>query len=196
MTLYRKIQAVERVFKGLEKDVAAFKHVTKLECLVGCGKCCSKPDISASPLEFLPFAYHLYKRGLALEYLDRIKDHPNSNCIVLSPLLIPDKPGFCSEYPYRGLICRLFGFSAALNKYGNPELVTCKSIKETYPNAVEKAKSHIMEGKDTPIMRHYYFKLQSIDGNLCSKLMPINKAIEEALKIVLSYYAYRRPRSA
>ena len=46
-------------------------------------------------------------------------------------------------------------------------------------------------------MRNYYFKLQSIDGNLSTKLMPINEAIREAIKVVLSYYAYRRkPRSA
>lgn len=197
MTLYNKVQAVERVFKSLEKDLAAFKHATNLKCVSGCGRCCTKPDISASILEFLPLAYQLHKQGLALEWYQKLGTLETSVCHLFAPIFMEGSGGMCSQYQYRGLVCRLFGHSAKLDKYGIPQIVTCKTIKEEFPIAYQKAVHHIAEGKKTPIMRDYYFQLQNIDSNLCSKQMPINEAIREALKVVLSYYAYRRkPKSA
>lgn len=196
MILYRKVQAIERVFKGLEKDVVAFKHATHLKCVSGCGRCCTKPDISASILEFLPLAYHLHKQGQALEWYQKLGTSDSSFCHVFSPVFLEGSGGMCSQYAYRGLICRLFGFSAKLDKYGIPQMVTCKTIKEEFPKSYQSALIHIGEGKKTPIMRNYYFQLQAIDSHLGTKLLPINEAIREALKVVLSYYAYRKPRSA
>ncbi|HPF96971.1 MAG TPA: YkgJ family cysteine cluster protein [Mangrovimonas sp.] len=196
MTLYRKVQAVERVFKGLEKDVAAFKRATDLRCVNSCGRCCTKTDIAASTIEFLPLAYHLYKQGTALEWYHKLEENTNPVCQLFSPVYLETLGGMCTQYQYRGLICRLFGFSAKLDKHGVPQIVTCRTIKETFPEAYQSSVNHIAEGKTTPIMRNYYFQLQAIDSNLCTKLLPINEAIKEALKVVLSYYAYRRPRSA
>jgi len=196
MTLYRKVQAVERVFKSLEKDVAAFKHATNLKCVSGCGRCCTKPDISATILEFLPLAYHLHKKGKALEWYQKMGNLDSSLCHVFSPIFLDGSGGMCSQYAYRGLVCRLFGFSAKLDKYGVPQMVTCKTIKEEFPKSYQNAIDHINQGKKTPIMRNYYFQLQAIDANLGTKLLPINEAIREALQLVLSYYAYRKPRSA
>jgi len=194
--LYRKVRAVERVFKGLEKDVVAFKHATHLKCVSGCGRCCTQPDISASILEFLPLAYHLHKQGQALEWYQKLGTSDSSFCYVFSPVFLEGSGGMCSQYAYRGLICRLFGFSAKLDKYGIPQMVTCKTIKEEFPISYQSTLIHIGEGKKTPIMRNYYFQLQAIDSHLGTKLLPINEAIREALKVVLSYYAYRKPRSA
>ena len=196
MTLYRKVQAVERVFKGLEKDLAAFKHATNLKCVSGCGRCCNKPDITASILEFLPLAYNLYKQGVAFEWYQNLGKLESPLCHAFTPVFLQGTGGMCSQYQYRGLVCRLFGFSAKLDKYGVPQLVTCKTIKEEFPVPHQTAIKHISEGKKTPIMRNYYFQLQAIDGNLGTTLLPINEAIREALKVVLSYYAYRKPRSA
>lgn len=196
MTLYRKIQAVERVFKSLEKDLAAFKHATNLKCVSGCGRCCTKPDISASILEFLPLAYQLHKQGLALEWYQKLGNLESSVCHLFSPIFLEGSGGMCSQYQYRGLVCRLFGFSAKLDKYGVPQMITCKTIKEEFPEAYQTAVNHIAQGKNTPLMRNYYFQLQAIDGNLGTKLLPINEAIREALKVVLSYYAYRKTRKS
>jgi len=196
VNLFRKVQAVERVFKQLEKDLAAFQHATNLKCITGCGRCCTTPNITATPLEFLPLAYHLFKQGLALEWYQKLGDNPTSTCYVFNHLIVEGSAGNCSQYNHRGLICRLFGFSAMKNKYGKPQLVTCKTIKEERPEEFAKAKNHIALGKPTPLMSNYYFQLQAIDGVLGRSLIPINQAIREALKFVLSYYAYRRPRSA
>lgn len=194
MSVYRKVQMVEKVFRQAEKDVATFQQATGLKCLSGCGMCCLKPDISASILEFMPLAYHLYKQGQAHQWLEQFQTSDSSICLNLNALTITDSGGFCKNYRYRGMICRLFGFSAMLGKNKTPQLVTCKTIKNEYPDNVATANNHIKSGKSTPIISRYYEQLRGIDPELGRNLIPINKAIEEAIKVVLGYYAYRQPR--
>ncbi|WP_228853350.1 YkgJ family cysteine cluster protein [Aegicerativicinus sediminis] len=196
MTLYRKVQAVERVFKQLEKDLASFQNATNLRCFQGCGRCCTTPNITATTLEFIPLAYHLHKQGLAIQWYQKLSVYNVSNCFAFNHLVIEGIGGNCGQYNYRGLICRLFGFSAMRDKYGTAQLVTCKTLKEGKTQEYQVAQQHISSGKPAPLMSNYYYQIQSIDGNLGSKLLPINMAMKEALKVVLSYYAYRRPRSA
>lgn len=60
MSIESKVRLVELLFDRLENEITDFKLQTNLHCLSGCGKCCTKPDIDASPLEFLPWAFHLF----------------------------------------------------------------------------------------------------------------------------------------
>jgi uncharacterized protein len=197
MSVYKKVQAVGKLFNQLEKDVATFQQATGLGCRSGCGLCCKKPDIHATILEFLPLAYHLYKTGEAEKWFDYLQsDSSDSICHALTPFLTKDSGGFCSQYQHRGLICRVFGFSASLDKRGKAQLVTCKIIKEDFPEAVSKATEHIASKNTTPIISNYYHQLRSIDPDLGSQLLPINTAILESLKTVLGYYSYRNPRKA
>lgn len=107
MILYRKVQLVERLFQQLEKDVATFQQATTMKCKSACGLCCLKPDIIASPLEFLPFAYHLYKNGDAYSHLEQLQGKSDSTvCFNLNPFLNQQEGGFCNQYNDRGLICR------------------------------------------------------------------------------------------
>ncbi|NBP70080.1 MAG: YkgJ family cysteine cluster protein, partial [Cytophagia bacterium] len=68
MRLDEKVKAVAEVFTKLDAEIAAFQQNTKLHCKMGCGKCCFKPDIEATPLEFLPFAFDLYQKDQAFEW--------------------------------------------------------------------------------------------------------------------------------
>ena len=43
-------------------EIIAFQKETKLGCIAGCGKCCSTPEIDASPLEFLPWAFDIQNK--------------------------------------------------------------------------------------------------------------------------------------
>lgn len=194
MSVYKKVQQVEKLFRLAEKDVATFQQATGLKCKSSCGMCCLKPDIAASPLEFLPLAYHLYKNDLAYEWLEKVRQDDKKICVNLSTFITKENGGFCSNYEYRGMICRLFGFSAMLGKNRKPHLVTCKIIKEEFPESVHQANQHISEKKFTPIISHYYQQLRAIDPDLGQNVMPINKAIAEAIKTVLAYYSYRHPR--
>ena len=185
-----KVLAVEKVFEELDEEIRQFQHWSGLHCLHGCGKCCFKPDITATILEFLPFAHHLYKNGIAQEWYDKLKVSKDGICLILNPT--QDGAGLCSEYRHRGLICRLFGFTARTNKYGIQELVTCQVIKsEQSQNYAEAAKSVSDKTKPIALMQNYYMQLMAIDDNLSRDHYPINESIQKAIEVVLAYYAYR-----
>lgn len=190
MELEEKILEVEKVFQKLDEAIASFQQSTTLHCKFGCGKCCFKPDIEATILEFLPFAFHLYKIGEAEQWLDSLTHTNSSICLILNPTRAG--AGLCTEYPYRGLICRLFGYSARTNKYGKKELVTCQIIKTEQAIAYEQAVTSIVEeGLEVPVMNQYYMQLHGIDFELTRDFFPINQAIRKAIETVLQYYAYR-----
>lgn len=188
MNIIQLVHEVEEVFLALDEEIAAFKTRTSLGCQSGCGKCCLKPDIEATVLEFIPFAYHLYKSGKAIEWLEN-PALSNSLCAILDS----NQPGIghCTTYAHRGMICRLFGFSAKLNKYGNRELISCQVIKTAQPDAFLAAYAETLAGSQTPLMRDYYMKMYAIDWELSQKFYPINTAIKKAIETVLHYYAYR-----
>ena len=71
--LLEKVRAVEQVFENLDREISTFQSWSGLHCAWGCGKCCFKPDIEATILEFLPFAHYLYTQNLAFEWLEKIK---------------------------------------------------------------------------------------------------------------------------
>ncbi|MCE7862504.1 MAG: YkgJ family cysteine cluster protein [Bacteroidetes bacterium CHB5] len=189
MTLPEKVDAVTRVFDELDSRIAAFQTHVNLHCKFGCGKCCFKPDIEASVLEFLPFALHLYQHKQAEQWLAQLASKNDSLCLILNPTQAG--AGLCSEYKHRGLICRLFGYSARTNKYGQKELVTCTIIKSEQATAYESATRQIDAGLDVPVMNQVYMQLHAIDFEMAQRFYPINQAIKHAIETVLQYYAYR-----
>ena len=189
--LEEKVQAVALVLKELDEEIASFQGWSGLKCVYGCGKCCFKADIEATALEFLPFAYYLYQQGQCWEWLNKIKNTPQSICHILNPA--QDGAGLCSAYPYRGLICRLFGYSARTNKYGQKELVTCQLIKAEQATAFQAAQTGVENGQQVPLMNQYYMQLVGIDHEMARKFYPINEAIKQAIESVLHYFAYRAP---
>lgn len=189
MELEEKVNAVKQVFQNLDQQIAGFQSATSLHCKWGCGKCCFKPDIEATILEFLPFAFQLYQTGKAEEWLDKLNDSDSSICHILNPTQA--NAGLCSEYANRGLICRLFGYSARTNKYGKKELVTCQIIKTEQAEAYEKATTEIDQGLPVPVMNQFYMQLHGIDFELTKDFYPINEAIKRAIEVVLQYFAYR-----
>lgn len=189
MTLAEKVASVEKVFKDLDDKISTFQRWSGLYCADGCGKCCFKPDINATILEFLPLAYHAYKGNLADELYEKVKGKEDDLCVILDPNRIN---GMCSDYHHRGMICRIFGYSARMNKYGTPEMITCKIIKTEQEANYSKAVEEITKGsKSIPIAENYYRQLMMIDNDLGRTLYPINVAIKKALEEVMHYYAYR-----
>jgi Fe-S-cluster containining protein len=193
-TLTGKVRAVNRVFMRLEREINRVQEESGLRCLSGCGECCKKPDIEATALEFLPLALEWYDRGIAMERYEALKDKEESICHVFTPH-VNHFGGLCNEYPNRGLICRLFGYSARIDKEGKKELVTCKLLKEQRTQEVAEVVKRISEGRRLPVMSEYCTRLNSIDPEL-SRPYPINEAMKKAVEIVLQYYAYRRRRKS
>ena len=189
MSLEEKVSAVERVFEVLDREIAVFQNWSGLYCPAGCGKCCFKPDIEATILEFLPFANYLHKNGSAVNWLERLQTTNSTLCLILNPTQVGQ--GLCSEYKYRGLICRLFGYSARTNKYGRKELVTCEIVKGE--ESFARTSSMIEAGeKNITVMSQYYMQLHAIDIDLTRDFYPINVAIRKAIETVLHYYSYRQ----
>ncbi|MEB8346233.1 YkgJ family cysteine cluster protein [Flavobacteriaceae bacterium KMM 6898] len=192
MTIESRVMAVEALYSQLEQEISKFQSHTKLQCVTGCGKCCTKPDIDASPLEFLPWAFHLFLMGKAEETLETLKERTTTQCFLYNPVsLLGGNNGSCGQYKYRGLICRLFGYGASMDKMGQLRLATCKIIKEGQQENYQKASEDIVNGLHVPIFTDYYMNLSQIDFRMGNIIVPINQALKMAIEEVLQYYAYR-----
>lgn len=192
MSIESKVRLVELLFDRLENEITDFKLQTNLHCLSGCGKCCTKPDIDASPLEFLPWAFHLFLNDKAEFMLNALNEKKITNCHLYQPLTLIDSPnGSCGNYRYRGLICRLFGYAASRDKFGELKLATCKIIKENQQENFNNTEEAISKGLYVPIFTDYYMNLTQIDFRLGTTMLPINEALKVAIEEVLHYYAYR-----
>jgi Fe-S-cluster containining protein len=190
MTLELKVQLVEQLFDQLEKDSTQFAKVSGIACAAGCGKCCTYPDVEATPLEFLPWAFNLFLSGKAMEMHALLSENQETTCSLFTPVSLVGE-GHCSNYKYRGLICRLFGFAANSDKYGRLRLAACKIIKERQAENYAAVSDAIAAGLHVPVFTEYYMQLSQIDFHLGNKLLPVNKALKMALEEVLQYYAYR-----
>lgn len=190
MSLERRVQLVEGLFHQLTQETNQFVKTAGIGCVSGCGKCCTYANVEASPLEFLPWAFHLFLNGEAQETLNILTKTNSKTCIIYKPLAALNQ-GRCSNYKYRGLICRLFGYAANTDKYGNLRLATCKIIKEGQSEKYKTTAEAIKKGLYVPVFTEYYMQLSQIDFNLGTKILPINKALQMAIEEVLHYYAYR-----
>ncbi len=192
MSIQEKVAAIETLFQNLDVAITTFQKETKLGCIAGCGKCCSTPEIDASPLEFLPWAFHMFKNGKAEETLFELEQNTSATCFLYRPKSLAEfTSGNCSTYQYRGLICRLFGFGATTDKYGKLRIATCNIIKEGQKEHFENATTAINSNLSVPIFTEYYMQLSQIDFKLGNEFLPVNKAMKAALEEVLHYYAYR-----
>ncbi len=190
MSIERKVQLVEMLFYQLEQETAQFQKATGLGCVPGCGKCCTHSEVEASPLEFLPWAFHMFLNGEAEETLTKLNETQSATCILFKPITLLGQ-GRCGDYKYRGLICRLFGSAATTDKYGHLRLATCSIIKEGQEENYQAASEAITKDLQVPIFSDYYMQLNQIDFRLGNIVLPINKALKMALEEVLQYYAYR-----
>ncbi len=183
---------MEKLFAHLDADIQKFYSKSSLRCLVGCGKCCTKPNIEATALEFLPLAMHYYMTGQAEQKLEELSEK-DSLCHNFSLTSEEVGSGFCQNYNYRGLICRLFGASAAEAKGSKLKVYTCNIIKESQPEAFQKTTVEINKENFAPIVAHYYRQLANVDPDLSRDYYPINVATKKALEFILHFYAYRHP---
>ena len=187
------VSAVEEVFKELDEHIELTTSKTGMKCVHLCNSCCRKTDIEASPIEFIPLAAWLYESNKIDEFMIRLnKSDETGYCPLFNPEAWKTGNWGCGNYEKRGLICRLFGFGYRQNREGLPELVTCKVMKETCPEAVAYARqSGIETPEEVPLFRNYFMRLYSVDPDLSIQQMPINKAIRAAIEKLYFHYAHR-----
>lgn len=189
--MLEKIRKVERVFKQLDKETQKFGQQSKLKCLTNCNFCCLKPGLEANVLEFLPLANYLVRNNLheaALALIDSAPEH----CINLAKNQVSGETAGCLAYEYRGLICRLFGFSAIHDKNMKLSVYTCSHIKKEYPEEYKNATLLINSGKmNIPQVTNFYYQIYSIDPQMANDYNPINISIRKAIERVAYYYSYK-----
>lgn len=191
--MIRKIKRVQKVLKEASLHTDQFQKISQMGCSPSCSLCCLKKDIFASPLEFLPFAYHLFQNEKAEIFYDELNTREtNSICGVFTPVSLSGWG--CAEYEHRGLICRLFGYSTSPDKMNQKRMVSCKTLKET-PAYQQLKQANLLKAPSFP---DYYMKLAAIDWQLANESLPINQAIKQAIELVVTYFSYRggKKRSA
>ena len=183
---------VVKIYHDLDQKTVGFQLATGLRCLPECGVCCENSEVEATVLEALPAAEQIYRRReheAVFSAIEQTQKWGRSVCVLYRP-----DPGFpgdgrCRYYDFRPVLCRLFGFAARRNKFGDIELCTCRIIKETNPEAVRRAEMLISEGFSAPVYHDSFMRVASIDPSKGYRCLPINLALKEALQ----YLYWRRP---
>lgn len=187
-SLYQKIQKVETLQTVIDREIKAFKIGSGIDCLQHCSECCNYQEIMATPLEFLPFAWHAFKLGQLDYWFNELeKNSENHHCVFYCG---DGNNWGCQIYPVRGLICRLFGFSAITDKTGKPVYGACKVLKQQKIDLVNKTRELVSKGARIPVMAHQYRRLASIDPVSGNEFLPINRAVKKSLEIIYFHFAY------
>jgi len=177
------IQDMMALFESIDVQTEKFANQTGLKCKKGCGACCNNPNIETTVAELLPLAAHLWAEGLTQIKLEKIQSDASKNiCAFYEPDPRNPSKGRCSIYAYRPGLCRLFGFAAHHDKYGKFELVTCKIIRDSQPQACQRAQEELNEGLEAPLLGKYSFSVANIDPVHGEALLPINHAIRLAIE--------------
>lgn len=188
LNLYQKIQKIESLQAEADKETTAFKRRYGIDCLEHCSKCCQYNDITASPLEFLPLAWHYYKAGQLDELVEKLANSQGTRCVFS---VSKDGCWGCCSYPARGMICRLFGFASIQDKHGKSSYAPCHSLKVYCPEKIQSICEKIHNGGRTPIIANFYRKLSVLDLGLGEEMLPINQAIKRACEIIYMHTAYK-----
>jgi Fe-S-cluster containining protein len=174
------------VYADLEQRIAAFKRGTGIDCLEKCTHCCATAKfVEASIFEMLPLSLHFWQEGRAEEVLEKLEGiHPEAPCILLNANPSDELSGGCSLYRFRPLICRLFGFSATMDKYGNPHVVVCNPLKERDKEIADRIDQRIREGFSVPLVPDFSSRIAFLHPHFGQEKYPVNIALREALEIV------------
>lgn len=178
-----------RLFDRADHGTRRLRSKTGLKCANNCGRCCENPYVQTTVLEMLPLAIHLWQNNEAEEQLQRSPASATSGpCIFYKPDPSMAGSGRCSIYPFRPLVCRLYGYSASADKYGKPRLVTCPTIKQSQPEGYEKAQKLVDSGLPIPTMRDFSMTSFQLDPELSREQLPINEAIKIAIEKIGLYF--------
>jgi Fe-S-cluster containining protein len=183
----RPAAAVRALYRRLDRRIASFRRASGLGCPPGCGECCLSPEVEATVLEMLPLALDLRCRGLLESTLARLGSggEPPRPCLFYSPAPLGAFGGHCSVYPWRPLLCRLFGFAAVAGPEGRPELAVCGRMRAALPDRARAAAAAVLAGRlRAPLMRDWSLAAYRLDPALGANPLPINSALKQALERV------------
>lgn len=181
---------VFRIYQEIEKQTFRVKRQTGMVCPDRCGQCCWSRNIEATVVEMIPLVNHILRSGRLNEVLTALDTAgPDDLCVFFRPDMAHRDRGFCSDYRYRPLVCRLFGFSARRNKDDRISAQVCRRLKQVDPEACERFKALCMSGA-LPPMRAWFQRIAAMDPVRGYRLMPVNQALRECIDL----FFWRKPR--
>ena len=182
-SLEKKMAKVRDLYRVIDADVKRFQAVSGLVCYKPCRHCCDNPLIASTELELLPLAKAMIDAGTVdAAYLEAEKRDFSGRCIFFEPELRPGAEGHCRMYAYRPVLCRLFGHSGNLDKYGKVRLSVCAALKQADPDLVVSLAQKVLSGKiKAPVMGQYTMRALAIDPEMERETFPINMAFKRAV---------------
>ncbi len=182
----RPAAAVRALYRRLDRRIASFRRASGLACPAGCGACCLSPEVEATVLEMLPLALELGRGGLLESTLAGLgSGAPPRRCLFYSPAPLGAFGGHCSVYPWRPLMCRLFGFAAVAGPEGRPALAVCGRMRAAFPDRTQAAAAAVSSRRlGAPLMRDWSLAAYRLEPTLGSSPLPINAALKQALERV------------
>ena len=63
--------SLTQLYQDVNAQIASLQAATGLQCPPGCGQCCENPEVESSPLEMVPMALELIRRGDAAAWLEQ-----------------------------------------------------------------------------------------------------------------------------
>jgi len=187
------MEEVMQRYGALDHEIRIFRLGTGLRCPDRCGICCDSPHVEATVLECLPLAWEIFCRkeeeriSLAIEKKAHEED---LRCV----LFVADEGttglGRCAYYPFRPLVCRLFGYAARRSKTGRLELCPCKVILEFLSEKLIQWVSQEVHRPYPPVYQDSFFQIAATSPEMGFRLLPINAALEAAM----DYVYWQRPK--
>lgn len=174
----RSLFGLLRIFHELDRHSELFQGQSKIRCKAGCGKCCETPHIETTVFEMMPAAYEFLRTNKTISSLERERSK-EGDCIFYKRDLKQGQ-GRCTIYPFRPLICRLFGFAATKDKSGQEQLVSCSIIKSSLLASRQK-----LNLKIAPFVQEYMMRVYSLEPTLGKDQLPIKEAFKQALERVM-----------
>ena len=185
-SFFPSLEALSQLYAEIDAQLSLFAEAARIACLPNCRVCCETAKfVECSTLEMLPLSLHLWRAGKAecvLEHLSRIG--PEGPCLLLDRVPSVSAGGGCAYYSLRPLTCRLFGFSAVPDKYGNPRMALCKAVKGLHPGLEGRLNGRIREGLRVPIAPRLRCRLAMLHPGLGQPYASVNLSLRTALEKV------------
>jgi uncharacterized protein len=177
---------VADVFSELDEAISRFQAQSAWACREGCGDCCNSPEVEITVLEALPHALSLWDLNKAELYADELNKFLGKPCVFYVPHVSDSSLGRCSIYETRPLLCRMFGFTAQLNKDSLPRLAACRWQKLQGADLLAKIDAELKAGTlEVPVFGYWEQRLSELDPSpVLSERLPINEAFLKAIDYV------------
>jgi Fe-S-cluster containining protein len=173
---------VEAFFGGVDAMIVSFRQQTGITCPPSCSLCCEYTRIESTVLEFIPLARALWDNGTA-EEVYRALTVDQSQCHFFTGAKPDSKTGgYCSIYPYRGLVCRVFGYSTRREENGMVTLNTCQRLREVFGDIIEQIPAGSLQHM-RPLRDSLYRDFSRIAPHW-AVVHPINTAVKRAIETV------------